>query len=287
MPHSLILTGGGARGAFQVGVLKAANNLGISYRDGFGVSTGALNINHALRGEILTLESLWRGIRESDVHRTFNAFKTAWRLAAERKRGIYDNTPLKALIERHIPSHPHAYAGYVSLRTGQYYCRPATHDAIYASATMPIVWAPVEGDLVDGGVRRTAPISDAIDKGATSLIIVGCRPKGVQNMEWRSSGRFLLLADALRTIELLTDEVLEGNQRELHRINRQIDRGMVDTDTSGRPYHRVRYTVIRPERWIGETLSFDQSEISEAISHGYEVGSRALESYLEDANASV
>lgn len=276
MSTALILSGGGARGAFQAGVALALQELGIRFDMGFGVSAGALNISHVMHGSAGQLEKVWRGIRESDVHRTFGALKIGWRIGVQRKRGLYDNAPLRDLIREHIEPHPRARVGFVRLSDGAYSCEPATHETIYASATMPIVWEPVAGDLVDGGLRSQTPLSDAIDAGATRIVAVLCRPAGLRNQEYRPDGRLLFLGDTLRTTEILTDQIAEDDIRMTCMRNEQVLDGASRADSSGRPYRYVDLTVIRPDRWIGDTLSFDPAEIDEAIEHGYAVGMRTL-----------
>jgi NTE family protein len=76
----LILAGGGARGAYQVGVLKAVAELGDSSRNPFpiicGVSVGSINATFVagragdFRTGVADLEKLWMALRSHKVYRT-------------------------------------------------------------------------------------------------------------------------------------------------------------------------------------------------------------------------
>jgi NTE family protein len=114
----LVLTGGGARGAYQVGVLKW---IGRHYPDLHmpiltGVSAGAVNLAAlgaapgTFAQAVDALEEMWRGLRVSDIFRA-DAFSLArnslgWGLrlisggsrGAPRVRGFLDTQPLRELL---------------------------------------------------------------------------------------------------------------------------------------------------------------------------------------------
>jgi len=123
---ALVLSGGGARGAYQVGVLRGLAELGVLPTHGAGIdlfvgsSAGAINAAalavHAdsLEEGVARLERVWRGISPGDVFRTdIAAFgrigaRWAWDLSLGgatgrvRARSLLDTTPLRALLERSI-----------------------------------------------------------------------------------------------------------------------------------------------------------------------------------------
>ena len=116
---ALILPGGGARGAYQVGVLKAISELLPDDVNPFpvicGTSAGAINAavlaSHA--HEYLTgvqrLDHFWRSMRCERVYRTdaWTVFKSGMRFAAtllsggmirSNPRAFLDNTPLRLFL---------------------------------------------------------------------------------------------------------------------------------------------------------------------------------------------
>jgi NTE family protein len=121
---ALILPGAGARGAYQVGVLKAvASILPKGARNPFaiisGTSAGAINAgvlaSRAANFEraIADMERVWSNFRAHQVYRTDNwtMLKTSlhWLaalvfggLGVGNPRSLLDNTPLRALLERDV-----------------------------------------------------------------------------------------------------------------------------------------------------------------------------------------
>lgn len=125
----LVLSGGGARGAFQAGVVRAlyeiskeAGHFGV-FRVMTGVSAGAINVAFLaaladdLDGATHRLVELWRGLEADNVFKTDygsltrNALKMARAVSlggiSDKLRptsvGLLHTEPLKELLERHVP----------------------------------------------------------------------------------------------------------------------------------------------------------------------------------------
>ncbi len=123
----LVLSGGGARGAYQAGVTKAlveiAGSLGISqpFPVISGVSAGAINATHlAAHAQDLQLgaeklANLWTNLKSDRVFRTdaFAAGKSGFRFLADATLGAFykkklarsllDTSPLHQLLKEEIP----------------------------------------------------------------------------------------------------------------------------------------------------------------------------------------
>jgi NTE family protein len=122
--RGLVLTGGGARAAYQVGVLKGiAAILPRTVYNPFpiicGTSAGAINaLSIAARAgpfrlRTSKLEAIWRNLRASDVYRTdalavaTNFFHMAASLLHSgygigRPISLLDNTPLREMLENYV-----------------------------------------------------------------------------------------------------------------------------------------------------------------------------------------
>jgi NTE family protein len=120
--HSaLVLSGGGARAAYQVGVLKAiADIMPESTRNPFGIisgtSAGAINAvalaAHAdnFRNAVYNIESVWKSFRPHQVYRSDPAgvFNNALRwlmslvFASKNRTSLLDNDPLSQLLGKMI-----------------------------------------------------------------------------------------------------------------------------------------------------------------------------------------
>ena len=125
--RALILSGGGARAAYQAGVARAISEFVPAGTPSpfaiiCGTSAGAINAASLAAGArdfrlaANTLCSLWAKLRVGDIYRAdaLHMLQTAWHVVrsvlprADRKRivGLLDNTPLAQLLERelHFPS---------------------------------------------------------------------------------------------------------------------------------------------------------------------------------------
>lgn len=119
----LILPGGGARGAYQVGVLKAIAEISPDDRNPFqiisGVSVGAINAAAVAAGAlhfkagIEQLVELWANLRTHEVYRTdfgrvflfgihWLAAMTLAGLGVANPKSLLDTSPLVKLIEREV-----------------------------------------------------------------------------------------------------------------------------------------------------------------------------------------
>ncbi|API89255.1 hypothetical protein BKP56_08310 [Marinilactibacillus sp. 15R] len=111
---ALVLGGGGARGAFEIGVWKALDELGYKPDIVVGTSVGALNGALMLQGNVSDAEKMWRDIEgrkvlDYDFPLSINSFKDYQRtlggflIKAIRKRG-FSSEPLYRLINYYIPN---------------------------------------------------------------------------------------------------------------------------------------------------------------------------------------
>ena len=118
---ALILPGGGARGAYQVGVLKAINELTAEDSNPFpvicGTSAGAINAAvlashaHEFSVGVQRLDQFWRSMYCERVYRTdaWTVFKSGMRFALTllfgglirtNPRAFLDNMPLRLFLQK-------------------------------------------------------------------------------------------------------------------------------------------------------------------------------------------
>ncbi len=121
---ALVLSGGGARGAYQVGVLLGLVDLGVA-PDGFeilvGSSAGSINASalaaqtESFAASVGKLERVWGGIKAEQVFRTdvrsvgSTGVRWAWDLTlggilgGVTPKSLLDTAPLRRLLQRAIP----------------------------------------------------------------------------------------------------------------------------------------------------------------------------------------
>src|SRR5665213_1523931 len=98
---AFVLVGGGAKGAYEAGKMKALALQGIIPDVIFGTSTGAINAaGYALLG-IDELLNVWRGIKSINNVMT-RRFPLLWPyyLLIAKQKGIYSMSPLEKTINK-------------------------------------------------------------------------------------------------------------------------------------------------------------------------------------------
>lgn len=276
--RALVLSGGGAKGAYQVGVLrKWILDEGRDYGILCGVSVGALNAAFlaqasmgALREEHAALEGAWRSVRNEQVRRSWFLGK----LAALWKPSVYDSTPLEEWVKRDI--HPERIAasgrrlrvGAVSWETGEYYAAteadPQLATWVAASASFPVFLKPVTiaGDSwTDGGVRTVTPLGEAIRLGATEIDVVQCGNADLPS-PWSAKDKSALPDFALRAVEVMTNEI--------ERTDLQVCGLKNDLAKLGAKYRYVKVSLVRPSApLVDDALEFDPAAIRYMLEVGY------------------
>jgi len=131
--RALVMSGGGSRGAFQLGAADyLVNNRGLDFQVIAGVSTGSLNAIlmaqgaglEGLKSSLGELRSLWSGIRS--VRDVFSSRFLGQLLVLFAKDSVYSTRPLAELIARHVSperlraSGKQLRIGAVSLETGDF-----------------------------------------------------------------------------------------------------------------------------------------------------------------------
>lgn len=182
---AFVFAGGGSLGAIQVGMLKTLVAHGIGADLVVGASVGAINAA-CFAGDptpdgVARLETIWRGLRRSDVFPTptLRGLMTVF----SRRDHLVDPSPLSRLLHRHLPIE--------RLEEARLPCVVVTTDllegievrvasgpavpALVASAAIPGVFPPVRIDgryLIDGSVANHSPISAAVESGAKRVFVL-------------------------------------------------------------------------------------------------------------------
>ncbi len=197
MKYSLVLEGGGARGAFEAGVWKAIKELGLEIEVIVGASIGAINGAMFAAGAD-TLE-LWENITVTDVLDVQKTNKEPLFMTyfKEFVRGGIDTTPLKNLLEKYLSEEmlrnsPIDYG----LTTFDVKEKKSINlfkkdipegemiDYILASACFPLFKPSyIDGkQFIDGGVKNNLPINMLAQKGCDNIIVVTIQGVGLRTL---------------------------------------------------------------------------------------------------------
>lgn len=251
----LTLSGGGAHGAFQAGVIQK-----ILLKDNpkwdyiFGVSAGGLNAGFlATRDPTYwdleiesTLREVWYNTKNKDIlHLSFDGIS------------IFQQKPIRNLIERitnntvgynFIPS----YVGITDLNTGKFFIQLITQQNIVnnllATSAIPVVFRPVLFDNIigtDGSVESNEIINQAISfcpKGEPiHMDIIICTPPKLF-----SSIDINILSIASRTVDIIIND-----------FNDLLMKGLLDCKSS---INTATVYLPKNESLPWSSLDFDHGE---------------------------
>lgn len=313
------MTGGGARAAYQVGVLRAvAELLPEAVRTPFpiicGTSAGAINAAvlaaeaDDFRRGVRRLMTVWKNFRVHHVYRAdpWGALSNSanWIFAAltgglfsKRPISLLDNSPLAALLARHLDfsaiqravdagdltAFSVTCSGYTSGQSVTFFqgvpgLQPwqrarrigvpmaITLNHLLASSALPFIFPPVHINreyFGDGSMRQIAPVSPALHLGADRLLVIGVGRQlqhRVERVKLESQPSLAQIAGhALNSIFL---DSLEVDLERLQRINRTIE--MVPTDVLERtsyPLHPVDFRLISPSEELEKIATAHSGEL--------------------------
>lgn len=295
---AIVLSGGGAKGAFQVGVLDALiNKHGVKPAIVVGTSTGAIQALAVAQQDIDGLLDVWKSIKgNGDIYKE-RAGPLLSALFGEK--ALYDAAPLRRLLkafakpDRLSASGIALRLGVVSLQSGEFRTIdesvPGIYNWVYASCAMPTFFDPLQTSdkqqWVDGGVRDVTPLGSALELNPSGVIVVRASP-----MINPASSKFFegLVPIGLRSAALLQSEVSRNDLANTALINDMLaarDQLFTALEASGisgvaasklllpldkqiSKYRFAQVRIIEPEKEFSDTLEFNPAKINEAIEAG-------------------
>lgn len=195
--YGLVLDGGGARGAYQIGAWKALKEAGVKINAVAGTSVGALNGALVCMGDVAKAEQIWSEMKFSHImdvdddwmERLFNKENTIGELLAELKRRLLDGgvdvTPLRKLIHDTIDEEQIRNAGIefclLTFSLSEWkeldlsihdIPKGMLEDFLLASAYLiGFKNEKLHGKrYVDGGVINNVPVGSLVNRGYTDII---------------------------------------------------------------------------------------------------------------------
>jgi len=289
MKVALVLSGGGAKGAFQFMAEKYAREVkGYKWDIIAGVSVGALNGTLLAMEKYQRLEEIWRTISSDQV---YTGGMNVWSIIKLifGAKSIYGNKPLWELLDREIDPDEvktDLRIGVVSLRTGEYVrfipSDPGFKKAVLASTAIPLIWAPVDispsrQDMVDGGVRNVSPLGDVLDADPDEVVVINCNPRKPPTSDKPLKNALDIGKLAL---EVALNEIFTTDVREFTRINRNVEeaaaQGVTLHNETGKPFKYYKCAIIEPDEPLGDTLDFSRAVIQRRMEAGWEKAKEVL-----------
>jgi len=269
MKLGLCFSGGGARGAYQIGASRAMEELGLLEQVYAFSGTSIGSVNACLVASRTTSEArdLWLSVTPDMLKRSENIFKNIIKERLQfNETGIYDMAELEKMLDRGIEYNrlrikrvyvtlseagnvnegilglfKNSYRHYVKKDSKVVYSPVHTipdkisiQKQIMASCSIPIVFKPtIMGDsqYYDGGVYDNVPVKPLIEQGCDTIIVV-----------------------------------------HLHRIH-FFDK---------MKYPSVRIVEIQSKRRLGGFLNFDPAKSETLMEYGYEDAMKILQDEMSD-----
>lgn len=285
MKRGLVLSGGGALGAYEVGALEALAESGRRWDVISGVSVGSINGYglSMLEGlttseQVANLKDLWKSISNKDVYKKhapwfLNYIWSFW------KKSIYSMKPLEEFVLEKVDDsvlttpklkahRVPMYAGVVHIQTGKYHSvridQLPKEDAvkiIHASSVFPGLFEPVElgpsfgvpkGEYVDGGIRDTVPLRSIIGMGLDEIDVIITSPRDghvAYKEEFKSA-----IDVGLRAAFIMSDEVM-----------------LTDRIQGICQHNKVKFNLYAPSAPLRfDGFQFTQDAIGEMLIQGYQ-----------------
>ena len=293
--RAIILSGGGSKGAWGVGVVKALFNQGITYQIGIGTSTGSLMAPFILAGAIDELEQGYTSVNQDDIFNV-NPFKNdggikglqaAFRLIGGKKT-LGESVRLREKIEELVSNAfftkirneeklfgatvANLNKGVSEVKTTDQYSDAEMKDWIWASANNPLFMSSFEFtesngqtySYADGGITNYANVEYVIlnrPKELTHIDVIFHNTREViQEGFDNNSG---ILSRLLRTLDMFS---ADANKNDL--VEARLRTQLLENDVHLTIYYMNDEDVISITGESRNTLLFDKQRMQVGVMRG-------------------
>lgn len=284
MKKALILTGGGARGVFHIGVWKYLQEQKWTPDLICGTSVGAINAAAIGAGmSVERLSQIWTTYNRPMIYRFKLLRFLASVLLRKPLRPILDTGPMRAMIAENLDlsalrqSPIDIIITAVNLLNGRLYLfnqHEIDIDRLMASSAMPIIfpWQYIDGEPYwDGGVIANTPLFTALQKEMDEIIVVLLSPVGHVDLPFPGTlmkGLELVFEHLLSGSYQATQPVIKGRRPQIDRIN-PYWQTLTDKEEPSGPRPTIR--VVAPSRTLGfrSLLNFSTRQARRLLQEGY------------------
>jgi NTE family protein len=267
-PTVLVLSGGGAKGAWEAGAAAALLERGLPVRLVAGSSAGALNAAMIADGRLERLGAVWRALSADRVYslRTgvlFAGLLPGWLtlLALDRAGSVFDPAPLREVIDaaldleriRTSPVRLLVVTTDLARREPRVFDNgTVTREALMAAAAVPGAFPAVDVGgtlLMDGGLTGRAPVLEALaaEPGAERALVAMSYAPGEGG-------------SPPTTIRRALEEAFEMGM--IHQIRRDVELARLK-------YPAVEVHLLAPSAPLAlRPLDFDPEGIARALERG-------------------
>lgn len=260
--NAVFLSGGGAKGAYEVGVLLTLLRDGPPVHLVGGVSVGAINAVLLATGQLEELAGVWQELSTLKVYRPRLDF---WNLknwtsllsAGGLEKRLRDQVRWSALA--HSDIQVFISATNITLRANEIFSNAdITFRHVLASAAIPVLFPPVRIGkywYIDGAFSLLRPLKPMVQAGAERIFTVFLSPR---RPRLEPPAHLLQIAD--RVLETILSAAMAGDRHQIENVNREIERlrsqGVDPATFQHKPYRPVEVIGIYPSRDLGSLSSY-------------------------------
>ena len=275
-PVALVLSGGGAKGAWEAGAAAAFIEGGLPVRLVAGSSAGALNAAMLADGRLDRLQALWRTVTREQVYSLrpgvfFAGLLPGWLtlLTLDAAGSLFDPAPLRELIVASVdvervrasPVRLVVVTTDLARRAPRVFDNATVSvEALMAASAVPGAFPPVAVDgalLVDGGLTGRAPVLEALGAGER----VG---RALVLLSYASGERGEAPTRLRRTLEEAFEMAM------IHQIQRDVELARLK-------HPDVDVQTVTPSAPLGlRPLDFDTAGMAAALERGRADAARCL-----------
>ncbi|MCW7489867.1 patatin-like phospholipase family protein [Leptospira meyeri] len=282
--RALVLSGGGARGAYQAGVLRYLEEIHWKPDIICGTSVGAINacaIGSGMNSS--RLSELWLRLNQKNIMRysIWNMLKGLFR---KKYYPLVETYPLKKFIHENLDfaklneSKTKVIISAVNILSSElkFFENPNLQiEHILASSAIPMIfpWQIIDGDPYwDGGVMANTPILPALTHEASEIVVVLLSPVGGMRV-----------MDAPKTkdeaLERLFELYLLGSYRSVEQgleYRKAVMKGLTPIENFllglRTEFKNAKISVIAPKQMLGlvSILNFKKDQAELLLKQGYD-----------------
>ncbi|HEY9682334.1 MAG TPA: patatin-like phospholipase family protein [Oculatellaceae cyanobacterium] len=283
--RALVLSGGGARGAYEIGVVKAILERGVHFDLAFGTSIGGINAAFIAQGSFARLEDLWSSMKATDVFR-MPTFSQLRHMVIGHRWGLLDTSPLEQLLFRELKLDRFLASamkvGFLTTdlctletkitTTDEIDSLPHLVDVLMAASAVPILFPARdlngEGMWIDSGLVRNTPIETAINMGAQEIYTVLVQAENDGSCP----------TNLMQVLTRCADILLYASARDGIRIVNEYNKALINHPSLNLENQRLGLKVFQPRDQVAQHLLDISPQGSRAlIRQGYEDAQKQLD----------
>ncbi|MCS6984292.1 MAG: patatin-like phospholipase family protein [Leptospiraceae bacterium] len=225
----LVLSGGGAQGAYQAGAIKALVEAGLRFEVISGVSIGALNGLMVAQGMIKEMEHTWMTLSRMQLI----GVNTIPGLLFSRGISLLGDQLQRDLIEKFIDidylqsKGTELITSAVSLQTGRvtYFSTKKVKNKdllkkmLLASCAIPGIFPPVEIEkeqFIDGGLLNNTPVEVLLKRKLNHIVVISMEPKSFGQDQLKTVAEI-----ALRSTSIFFKAQVERSEAQWQRAKKE------------------------------------------------------------------